>query len=183
MSSINALTSNYVQQVLNTALKSFSPATAGSSGISSLAQPPDNRQISPFAQALSALQQLQQSDPAKYQQVTQLIATNLDGAAQAAQKNGNITAANQLTQLSTDFTNASKSGQLPNIQDLAQSIGGGHQHHRHHAPEASTNSGSDPNSNSASQTLSQFLSNLQAGGSQTDAQGPLAIILATLSKA
>ena len=72
---------------------------------------------------MSTLQQLQQSDPTKYQQVTQQIATNLQSAAQTAQAEGNTTAANQLNQLATDFTNASQSGQLPNVQDLAQAIG------------------------------------------------------------
>src|ERR1019366_2800930 len=45
---------------------------------------------------------------------------------------GNTTAATQLNQLATDFTSASKSGQLPSVQDLAQAVGG-HHHHHHHA--------------------------------------------------
>jgi hypothetical protein len=68
---------------------------------------------------MSTLQQLQQSDPAKYQQVTKQIATNLTSAAQTAEAGGNTTAANQLNQLAADFTNASQSGQLPNVRDLA----------------------------------------------------------------
>ncbi len=81
---------------------------------------------------MNTLQQLQQSNPTNYQQVTQQIATNLQAAAQTAQSEGNTTAANQLNQLATDFTNASTSGQLPNIQDLAQAMGGHHHHHHHH---------------------------------------------------
>jgi hypothetical protein len=73
----------------------------------------DSTQLSPFAQLVSALQQLQQSDPTKYAQVTQQIATNLQSAAQTAQSQGNSTAANQLTQLASDFSNASQSGQIP----------------------------------------------------------------------
>jgi hypothetical protein len=98
-------------------------------------QQSDSGQLSPFAQLLSTLQQLQQSNPTEYKQVTQQIATNLQNAAQTATSDGNTSAANQLTQLATDFTTASQSGQLPNISDLAQAIGGGghHHHHGHHA--------------------------------------------------
>jgi hypothetical protein len=55
-------------------------------------------QLSPFAQILSSLQQLQQSNPSPYQQVTQQIATNLQKA-KTAQSEGDTTAANQLKQL------------------------------------------------------------------------------------
>jgi len=135
----------------------------------SLVAQTDNQLLSPFAQIMSALQQLQQSDPAQYQQVTQQIATNLQTAAQSAQASGNSTAANQLKQLSADFTSASKSDQLPNVQDLAQAIVGGHHHHHHaHAASAdpdgdsSANGSSISSSSSTSQTLSQFLSAFQA---------------------
>jgi hypothetical protein len=96
----------------------------------------DSSQLSPFAQLMSTLQQLQQSNTAEYQQVTQQIATNLQAAAQTATADGNTTAATQLNQLSTDFTNASTSGQLPNAQSLAQALGGGHHHHHFHADSA-----------------------------------------------
>src|ERR1035437_4052052 len=136
--SVNNL-SSYLQSLVATAQQGTdSTAKNNLNGIdtSSVQLQPDNSQLSPFAQLLNTLQQLQQSDPAKYQQVTQQIATNLQGAAQTAQADGNTTAANQLNQLATDFTNASKSGQLPNIQDLAQAVGG-HHHHHHHAHAAS----------------------------------------------
>jgi hypothetical protein len=48
----------------------------------------DNSQLSPFAQVLNTLQQLQQTNPTEYQQVTQQIATNLQSAAQTAQSQG-----------------------------------------------------------------------------------------------
>jgi hypothetical protein len=57
-------------------------------------------QLSPFAQILSGLQQLQQSNPSPYQQATQQIATNLQKA-KTAQSEGDTTAANQLKQLAT----------------------------------------------------------------------------------
>jgi hypothetical protein len=113
-SSINNYYSSKVASVLSGGLQrtGISPQKPG-------AQP------SPFTQMLSALQQLQQSNPAGgYQQVTQQIAANLQTAAQTAQSNGNSAAAKQFTQLSKDFANASASGQLPNVQDLAQAVGG-----------------------------------------------------------
>jgi hypothetical protein len=195
MGSISSLSSSYLQSVLSTALQGtgLTTKTTGNSvsGTSSVAQQPDSPQLSPFAQLMSTLQQLQQSDPTKYQQVTQQIATNLQSAAQTAQSDGNSTAANQLNQLATDFTNASQSGQLPNIQDLAQAIGGHHHHHhRGHATSADTDSNSSasssssgaPSSSGASQT-SHFLSALQANGAQNDPLNPMTIILNTLSNA
>ncbi|HEY6342204.1 MAG TPA: hypothetical protein VIY49_11985 [Bryobacteraceae bacterium] len=70
---------------------------------------------------MNTLQQLQESNPTQYQQVTQQIATSLQNAAQTVTADGNTTAASQLNQLATDFTNASQSGQLPNISSLGNS--------------------------------------------------------------
>jgi len=159
--------------------------TSSTTGASSVALPTDNQQLSPFAQIVSQLQQLQQSDPTKYQQVTQQIATNLQSAAQTAQADGNTTMANQLNQLSTDFSNTST--QLPNILDLAQATTGHHQHGggHHHAHAASSDpdtSSTDPAS-SLSQTLSQLLGNMQTNGTANGPLDPMAIILNTLSSA
>ena len=170
--------SNYLQSVLSTTLQGAGLTTK--TNASSLQLPSDNSQLSPFVQAMNTLQQLQQSDPTKYQQVTQQIATNLQAAAQTAQSSGNTTAANQLTQLATDFTNASTSGQLPNFQDLAQAASGHHHHHHAHAAPAAS---SDSATNSASQSLSQLLTGLQSNGASSDALNPMNIILNTLSTA
>ncbi|MBZ5608966.1 MAG: hypothetical protein LAP38_11955 [Acidobacteriia bacterium] len=190
MGSINNLSSNYLQSVLGSALQNsgLTTGTAGSSGTSSVALQTDQRQLSPFAQVMSALQQLQQSDPAKYQQVTKQIAANLQSAAQTAQAEGNTTEANRLSQLAQDFTSASQSGQLPNIQDLAKAIGG-HHHHHHHAhapssdPDGDSSASNASSSASTSQTLSQLLSAFQANAGQNDSLNPVAIILNTLSDA
>jgi len=196
MGFINTLSSNYLQSVLTNAVQSSglnTNTTSSITGASSLVLPTDNQQLSPFAQIVSQLQQLQQSDPTKYQQVTQQIAANLQSAAQTAQADGNTTAANQLNQLSTDFSNASTSGQLPNILDLAQATkghhnhGGGH-HHAHAASSDPDSSSTDPTTaSSLSQTLSQILGNMQttvlSNGAQTNPQDPMAIILSTLSSA
>jgi hypothetical protein len=147
---------------------------------------------------MSTLQQLEQSNPTEYKQVTAQIATNLQAAAQTATSEGNTTAASQLTQLANDFNTASTSGQLPNVQDLAQAVGGGHHHHHHHAQAASSDSdsansasstastsatSSTTSSTSASQMLSQLLAAFQANESQTNALDPMSIINNTLTQA
>jgi len=202
--SINPLSNSYLQSILGSVLQNAGLTTNNAnntlSGIGSLSavQQPDNGQLSPFAQLMSTLQQLQQSNPTQYQQVTQQIATNLQSAAQTAQSDGNTTAAAQLNQLATDFTNASQTGQLPNIQDLAQAVGG-HHHHHHHAHAASNDSNanssagssstsadgsssSSASSSSANQMLSQILSAFQANEAQSNALNPLNIIMNTLSQ-
>jgi hypothetical protein len=189
MGTINNLTSSYLQSVLNTTLQSAGLTTnttgnnPNSGAVSSVAPQSDNGQLSPFAQLMSTLQQLQQSDPAKYQQITQQIATNLQHAAQTAQTDGNSAAANQLNQLATDFKNASKSGQLPNIQDLAQAVGGHHHHHHGHHAEADSNTSASSTSSSStsSQTPSQLLSAFQTDATQDSSLNPMSIIMNTLS--
>lgn len=154
-SSLNLLNNNYLQSILDGALQNNGvQANTSASGVSTAStQQADSSQFSsPLVQVLSTLQQLQQSNPTEYQQVTQQIATNLQNAAQSASTDGNSTAANQLNQLATDFNNASQSGQLPNIGDLAQAMGGaeGH-HHHHHGHHASLDeSSSDSTSNTSS---------------------------------
>jgi len=198
MGFINNLSSSYLQSVLNSVPPGSglitNPTPNSPSGISTspVGLKTDNQQLSPFAHLLNTLQQLQQSDPAKYQQVTQEISTNLQSAAQTAQADGNSTAANHLNQLAADFTNASQSGQLPNIQDLAQAMSGLHHHHHHHShagstdPDGDSSSGSSSSgasSSSGSQALSQLLSTLQANGTQNGSLDPMAIIFNTLSDA
>jgi len=196
----NFSTSNYVQNILNTTLENAGVSTQNNSGVSGIAAPSisDNGQLSPFAQVLSTLQQLQQNDPSQYQQITQQIATNLETAAQTATSQGNTSAASQLTTLANDFTTASQSGQLPNVQDLAKAIGGGH-HHHHHAhgsgdsdggsssssSSSSSTSSSLSSSTSSSQSLSQLLQAFQASGTQNQnsSLNPLNIILNTLNNA
>jgi hypothetical protein len=197
MGSINNLSPSYLQSMLGTALHGIgltnntTANSLNSIGTSRVALPADNQQLSPFAQMMSMLQQLQQTDPTSYQQVTQQIATNLQNAAQTAQTDGNSTAAAQLGKLASDFNSASQSGQLPNIQDLAQAIGGGHHHHHHaHAASADADGSSSANNgstgtppSSASQTVSQFLSLFQSNSTQNDALNPATIIMNTLSTA
>lgn len=164
---MGSIASGYLQSILGSALQitgltTKTPAnTSGSGGVSSLAQQPDNSQLSPFAQLVNKLQQLVQSNPAQYQKVTQQIASNLQNAAQSAQSSGNAALSSQLNQLATSFSNASQSGQLPSVQDLTQGIFGHHQHGSH-----------AEGANSVSQLFSKF---------QADGSNPTAIILNTLS--
>jgi hypothetical protein len=194
VNSLSGTNSIYPPTLLNSSLsgaKSTSGSTGGTAGVS-LGSTQDTNQLSPFAQLLSTLQQLQQSDPTEYQQVTQQIATNLQNAAKTASADGNTAAATQLNQLATDFTNASQSGQLPNVQDLAQAVSGGHHHHGHHmhatpivAGTAPLDSGSSAGSSGNSTDLiAQFLSNSGAVSlNQNNALDPMAIIRNTLSNA
>jgi len=205
---LSGTSSTYLQSLLTSALSSAnstSGSTASSSGVS-LGNSQDTNQLSPFAQLLSTLQQLQQSNPTEYQQVMQQIATNLQSAAKTATADGNTAAAAQLNQLATDFTTASQSGQLPNIQDLSQAVSGGHHHHGHHMngtpsmagplpfdpASSSSSSGSTAGASTSTSTssdsttglLAQFLSNSGAGLlSQNNALNPMAIIVNTLSTA
>ena len=72
--------------------------------------------------------------------MTQQIATNLQKAAQTAQSQGNTTQANELKDLATDFSDASKSGQLPSTQDLAKALGTGHHHHSYGSSDSNSSS-------------------------------------------
>jgi hypothetical protein len=183
ISSLNNGSSSYLQSILNNAFKSNNSTanSSNSASASSVTAQSANGQLSPFAQLMSTLQQLQQSNPAEYQQVTQQIAANLQTAAQTATSEGNSTQATQLSQLAKDFTSASQSGQLPNMQDLAQAIGGGG--HRHHHSHAASSDADSTSSNSSSSQLSQLLAQFQANNTQNEALDPMSIITNTLSTA
>jgi hypothetical protein len=179
---IAGLAGSYLQSIISPALRSAGlTSTTSNSTNGAGALQPDNGQLSPFAQVLNTLQQLQQSNPSQYAQVTQQIATNLQSAAQTAQANGNSTAASELNSLATDFTSASQSAQLPNVQD-------------HHAPAASgdsdggSSSGNTANSSgsstaSTSQIMSQLLASFQTNATQSASTVPASIIMNTLSNA
>ncbi|HEY1496135.1 MAG TPA: hypothetical protein VGF49_16395 [Candidatus Solibacter sp.] len=184
---MGTISSSFLQSVVSTSLQNAgltnNSNTNSTSSADSIGQPPDSRQLSPFAQMMSTLQQLQQSDPAKYKEVTQQISTNLQTAAQTALQNGNPTAANQLDQLAADFSDASQSGQLPNIKDLAAAVGGHHHHHHGGHAHADPDAATAGDAASASQSLSQILSAFQTGTTQNVANHPMAIIQRTLAGA
>jgi hypothetical protein len=176
-----------VQAILGAAFHGLGSASKTSTNTSSevsSSSRPDNTELSPFAQLMSTLQQLQLSDPAKYKQITQQIAVNLENAAQTATSQGNPAAATQLNQLSTDFSNASQSGQVPDVLELARAIGGGGHHHHHHAAPAASSSESGSGTGSSSD-MSQLLSRLQAAfqpnAAQSGSLNPMSIIFGTLA--
>ncbi len=178
---------SYLRSVFATSFeRTGSTNTTTRSSGSSVAQS-DSGQLSPFAQILSTLQQLQQSNPVQYRAVTQQIATNLQTAAQTAQSAGNTAAATQLNQLAADFTSASGNGQLPNVQDLAQAAGGIQQNHRHHhnssGSDSSGTSSSSKESGVQAAVLAIFQSLFQSNKVQGNSLDPMTIISNTLSGA
>jgi hypothetical protein len=191
--SLSNIASGYVQSLVGNILANQSTGNTTSSSASPVSQTADINQLSPFAEMLSTLQQLQQSNPTQYQQVTQQIATNLTTAANTATANGNTTAASTLNQLATDFTNASQNNTLPNIQDLAQAAQS-HGHHGHHChggsggtdptDPSSSNSTDSSASSATSDLMSQLIASYQstaAGLSQST--DPMSIITNTLASA
>jgi hypothetical protein len=169
---------NYLESTLNAAVQNTQQtgATNDSASVGATTQS-DNGELSPLAQVLSQLQQLQQSNPTEYAQITGQISTNLKNAAGTAENDGNTQAASQLNQLATDFSNASSSGQLPNIQDLAQALGAGHHGHHHHGSD------SDSSSASSTQAVSQLFTPFEPNGGQNNSLNPSSIILNTLADA
>jgi hypothetical protein len=203
MNPLSNIANPYIQSLTNAAmsvLNSFG-ATAGaakSSGSSTIPQD-SSPQLSPFAQLMSTLQQLQQSNPAQYANVTQQIATNLQSASQTALANGNTGEAQQLSTLSNDFKTASTSDQLPNISDLAEAMGGHHHHHHYSSGGSSSSSASHSSATSTAsmnsqspqatvssimQSLSQLFGDFANNASRSQSQGqslnPMNIIMNTL---
>lgn len=173
ISSLSSVYTNFIQPLLGGT--SAASSAQGSSSVSSASGlPADSKKLSPFAQLVTTLQDLQQQSPTQYQNVTSQIATNLQAAAQKAQSGGNTALASQLTQLATDFKNSSQNNQLPDFQDLASAISQGH--HRHGHSDSSTSAAGSSSSNSATQ-LSQFTTG------QNQSLEPAAIIMNTLSSA
>jgi hypothetical protein len=185
---VNALSNNnYLESILSTALQgtglstSNNASSSASVNASSLTATSDNSQFSPVANLMNTLQQLQQSNPSEYQQVTAQIATNLQNAAATDTAQGNTAGASELNQLASDFTQASQSGQLPSSQDLMQALGGHHHHHgHHHADSSSASTSSTGSTTSSSTTTSGSSTSVTSSSSSTNA---FEIILSTLANA
>jgi hypothetical protein len=114
---------SWLQPGNNTGAASTSPI--------SLAPAQDGAPISPLARALSQLQQLAQTNPSQFQQITTNIVDQLHKAAQNATSTGNATQAAQLNELADQFQNAAANGQIPSPQQLQQAGVGHHHHHGH----------------------------------------------------
>jgi hypothetical protein len=187
ISPVSGLSTSYLQSLMSMLgpSSSTSRTSGNTSGVNALGtSTQDSNQMSPFAQMLATLQQLQQSNPTQYAQVTGQISTNLTAAAKTAQSEGNTSAASQLNQLAADFSGASTSGQLPNIQDLAQAVGGHHHHHHAHGGASSTSGSSATTaSGSTNESLQQLFGSIASGSTANDAFDPMSIISTTLSNA
>ena len=142
------LTQPYIQSLTNTALTALNSSKANaSSGITgTTAVPQDSSpQLSPFAQLMSTLQQIEASNPTQYAKVTRQIAANLQSASQTALATGNTVRAQELNTLATDFQSASANGQVPNVADLAQAMSGhGHPHGHHRQGNSNGAQSTDP---------------------------------------
>lgn len=122
---------NSVTSVLPSYLQPFNSTanTAGSAiSASSVQQPADVLGLSPAAQFLNQLQQLQTQSPQQFQAVISQLTGQLQQAASTAASSGNTVQANQLTQLANTFHNAASGGPLPTAQQLQQAGLTGHHH-------------------------------------------------------
>jgi hypothetical protein len=144
-------------------------AKGNPSGVSPSASLQDSTpDISPMAQILSNLQQIQQQNPDQFKQITASIADKLQQLAKNAQGQGNLAWASQLSQLASQFQNASTTGQMPSAQALQQAGMSGHHHHGgHHGYPATQGSQTDlssifqpQNTGTNSQDLTSIFSSL-----------------------
>src|SRR5271166_479680 len=92
------LASGYIQSLFTRSVNGSSSTSNASA--SAVGNTKEANQFSSFAQILSSLQQLEQSNPSHYLQVTQQIASNLQTASQSATSAGNTALSSELTQLS-----------------------------------------------------------------------------------
>lgn len=97
--------------------------------------------ISPFAQLLSNLQQLQTQNPTSFTQVVSQIASQLQSAAQQATGNQSTV----LSNLASQFQNVANTGDLSQLQT--------HHHHGHHGGGTYGGNG-QPTSNGSTSTSS-----------------------------
>jgi hypothetical protein len=121
ISTVTSLLPNYLSPSNSTA---STPSIA--SPASSVLQQADVLGLSPPAQFLNQLQQLQTQSPQQFQAVISQITGQLEQAATTASGNGNTAHANQLTQLANTFQSAASGGPVPTAQQLQQAGLTGH---------------------------------------------------------
>jgi hypothetical protein len=138
---------NFLQPPAGTAAKNVS--------LTQLTLPQDSTpDISQVAQILSKLRQIQQQDPAQFQQMATTIAGKLQQAAENAKSQGNLAQVDQFNKLAGLFQNAANNGQVPSAQALQQAGLSAHHHHHggHHSHSGGQTSQTDPFSLFQSQT-------------------------------
>ncbi len=122
VSSLSELSRQHMLSILGYTSTNQNSQSNSAANSSSLAANSSSNHLSPFAQMLAELQQVEQANPAQYAKMTQQISTNLLAASSTAQIRGNTSLATQLTTLSKDFATASQSGQMPNVNDLSNAM-------------------------------------------------------------
>src|SRR5947207_621996 len=113
MSAIGSLTSTDPLLALLQSKATSSSASTSASPSSAASPLSDTADISGPGQLFSLLQQLQQTDPTKFKQVTGDIASQLQSA---AQQQGSTGASGFLTQLADKFQQASQTGDISSLQ-------------------------------------------------------------------
>ena len=108
---------------------SSAKTSSGTSLAAMFGQPAGSAQISPEAQLMSMLQQIQQKNPDQFKQLASNIAANLQKKAQQAQSSGDTDGAAKMNNLAAEFHKSSQTGQLPPVQDLRAGLGA-HNDHR-----------------------------------------------------
>ena len=200
MSPISGLSNGYLPSLLSSLAAQSAGSvnlaistTSVSATISFRSQ--DSAQLSPLAQFVAQLQNIQESNPTEYPSVLSQIASNMKTAADTATQSGDSYAASEYNTLVKDFTEAAKSGDLPNIQDLVQVYedqGGvptfglppppNYNSLNSSAPAPSTSSNSTSNSSATNQSeklIADFLHALYSNNGQNDSPNPVHISLNT----
>jgi hypothetical protein len=119
---INSLGSNYGIDALTTTQVAATQASATGNVVNT-----DSAQLSSMASLLNQLQQLQQTDPDKFKSVMSSIADTLKADAQ----NATGPQAQRLSALADKFSQASQTGQMPDLKPMEQGGASGHHHHHH----------------------------------------------------
>lgn len=114
---VDGLSSAYLLELRGNAIESAgvsatSSATSAHDGGSS--PETDSSELSPLAKLASVLEHLQQQDPDAYRRITAQIASNLQTASPGSE---------QLSRIAADFVRASETGELPNLENLAEAAG------------------------------------------------------------
>jgi hypothetical protein len=127
---ISSISSNYGLDAIN---PTQTAAAQSASGVTTT----DSAQLSPMANLMNQLQQLQQSDPNKFKSVMSTIADTLKADAQ----NATGPQAQRLDALADKFSQAAQTGQMPDLQPKGQPHGASGHHHHHQVQSYQQGSG------------------------------------------
>jgi hypothetical protein len=155
---INSIGSGYGIDALTASQTAATQSTSAGNGVAS-----DSAQLSPMADLLNQLQQLQQTDPDKFKSVMSSIADTLKADAQ----NATGPKAQRLNALADKFSQAAQTGQMPDLQPKGQQGASGH-HHHHHPQVQSYQHGSDATASGQSQPGFDLAQIIQSALQQTN---------------